>query len=93
MDPLEVYVPNVFSPNSDDANDFYFISTKNAKTLEAVMIDRWGLVMAEFDNITDKWDGKVKGKDAVEGTYFVKYTVTGLDTTIVEGHTFFHLVR
>jgi gliding motility-associated-like protein len=93
MAPLEVYVPNVFSPNSDDANDFYFISTKNAKTLEAVIIDRWGLVMIEFDNITDKWDGKVKGKDAVEGTYFVKYTVTGLDATIQEGHTFFQLVR
>ncbi len=92
-DPLEVYVPNVFSPNNDDSNDAYFITTKNAKSMEGVIIDRWGLTMVEFNDINYKWDGKVKGTEALEGTYFIKYKVVGLDTTIKEGHTFFQLVR
>jgi hypothetical protein len=40
------------------------------------------------------WDGKTRnGTDALEGVYFMKYRLTGLNNTEEIGHTFFHLKR
>jgi gliding motility-associated-like protein len=92
--PLEVDVPNVFTPNNDGNNEGYSIWTKNAASIEAVIVNRWGNTMVEIDDLSYQWDGKTQsGADASSGIYFIKYKVTGLDGTEVSGHTFFHLVR
>jgi gliding motility-associated-like protein len=91
---LEVDVPNVFTPNNDGNNEGYSIWTKNAASIEAVIVNRWGNTMVEIDDLSYQWDGKTQsGADASSGVYFIKYKVTGLDGTEVSGHTFFHLVR
>ncbi len=91
---LEVEVPNVFSPNSDGTNEGYFIYTKNATSIEAVIVDRWGVKMVEITDLNYKWDGKTpSGKDATEGVYFLKYKVKGIDNQEKIGQTFFHLIR
>lgn len=92
--PLEVDVPNVFTPNNDGNNEGYSVWTKNAASIEAVIVNRWGNTMVEIDDLSYQWDGKTQsGADASAGVYFIKYKVTGLDGTEVSGHTFFHLVR
>jgi gliding motility-associated-like protein len=92
--PLEVDVPNVFTPNADGNNEGYYVWTKNAKSIEAVIVNRWGNTMVVIDDLAYQWDGKTpNGNDASSGVYFLKYKVIGLDGTEVSGHTFFHLIR
>ena len=92
--PLEVEVPNVFTPNTDGNNEGYFVWTKNAASIEAVIVNRWGNTMVVITDLLYQWDGKTpSGLDAEAGVYFLKYKVVGLDATVVEGQTFFHLIR
>jgi gliding motility-associated-like protein len=94
LPPLEVEVPNVFTPNADGNNEGYYVWTKNAASIEAVIVNRWGNTMVVIDDLTYQWDGKTPdGKEATAGVYFLKYKVKGLDGTEVSGHTFFHLIR
>jgi gliding motility-associated-like protein len=90
---MVIHVPNVFSPNDDDSNDEYFIDVVNGKAFEAVIVNRWGNIVYEMDTLNQGWDGKINGHLATDGVYFIKYKVTGLDDSIQEGHTFFHLIR
>jgi gliding motility-associated-like protein len=91
---LEIEVPNVFSPNGDGSNEGYSIITKNATSIEAVIVNRWGVKMVEITDLNYKWDGKTNsGSEASDGVYFVKYKVNGLNNQEKVGHTFFHLIR
>jgi gliding motility-associated-like protein len=70
--PVEVIIPNVFTPNGDGINDSFFVKTKNLEHLEFVILNRWGnLVFQGKDN--ESWDGQNRsGKELSEGVYFVK---------------------
>src|SRR5574343_653814 len=91
--PMVVTPPNIFTPNSDNANDLYFVNVDWGEKFEAVILNRWGNVMTELDAIDQGWDGKVAGKECDEGIYFVKYKATDFGGKEVEGHTYFHLER
>lgn len=92
--PLEIEIPNVFSPNDDGSNDEYGITTLNALFQEAVILDRWGIVMIELNSPNQLWNGKTSnGKEATDGVYFLKYRVVGVNGEEKIGHTFFHLIR
>lgn len=92
--PLEIEIPNVFSPNNDGSNDEYGITTLNALYQEAVILDRWGIKMIELNSPNQLWNGKTpNGKEATEGVYFLKYRVVGVNGEEKIGHTFFHLIR
>jgi gliding motility-associated-like protein len=88
-----INVPNVFSPNNDNANELYFIDVINGESFEAFILNRWGNVVFTMDKLNQGWDGKINGNPASEGVYFVKYIAKGLDNTTKEGHTYFQLVR
>lgn len=90
---MTINVPNVFSPNGDGTNDEYVIDVVNGKVFEMTIINRWGNHIITITELNKGWDGKIDGKIAEDGVYFVKYRVEGLDTTVQEGHTFFHLVK
>ena len=77
---------NVFSPNGDKANDFFYpfyqrnLSqyeiSKQSDTYELHVYDRWGKSVYDATDYNKPWDGKTKsGHDADDGTYFfvVKY--------------------
>ncbi|MFN5909905.1 MAG: choice-of-anchor L domain-containing protein, partial [Bacteroidota bacterium] len=94
-----VYVPNVFTPNNDNSNDLFFLTTTNTTRIELTILNRWGNVVYENSGPNPAWDGKVEsGAFAEDGVYFVKYRVEGLPGTdgsvqFLEGHGFLHLVR
>jgi gliding motility-associated-like protein len=90
---MTVHVPNVFSPNGDGSNDEYVIDVQNGKAFEMTIINRWGNPIITITQLNNGWDGKINGKDADDGVYFVKFRAEGLDQTVQEGHTFFHLVK
>lgn len=80
--PSKLEVPNVFTPNGDNANDIFFVNTANLSEISATIFDRWGNKIYELT--TDKgniaWDGKSNnGKEAPDGTYFYVIKATGKD--------------
>ncbi len=91
--PMVVTPPNVFTPNGDNSNEEYFVNVLYGAQFEAVILNRWGNVMAELNQLNQGWDGKVNGNDASEGVYFIKYLATDFSGVKVDGHTYFHLIR
>ena len=58
-----IFIPNVFTPNSDGANDFFEIygNLKLLRYLEIQVFNRWGEKVFESNNFHFKWDGTYKG--------------------------------
>lgn len=76
-----VYLPNIFSPNNDGANDRFFAQSPCViADYQMHIFDRWGNQIFTTNNADQHhgWDGKIKGEIAQQATYiwFVEYTVT-----------------
>jgi gliding motility-associated-like protein len=91
--PPILKVPNVFTPDGNQLNDFFEIYTENIALLEGIIVNRWGQTMLEFNSIDFTWDGMFEDKEASEGTYFIKYRAIDFNENILEGYTFFNLIR
>ncbi len=72
-DQLEI--PNVFTPNNDGINDQFLVDAKNLSEFNLVIVNRWGQVVFESNDLNKSWDGKYKNEMCNEGTYF--YIATG----------------
>lgn len=75
----EYELPNVFTPNGDDKNDFFtpLPNWRFVKDVDIKIYDRWGLLMFETNDPNVLWDGTskdTKGK-STDGTYFYVCTV------------------
>lgn len=87
-------IPNVFSPNSDGTNDQFGIFSENVLSQEAIIVNRWGELMIQLNQVNQLWDGTLpSGQLAKDGVYFMKFRLVGLGGEEKEGHVFFHLVR
>jgi gliding motility-associated-like protein len=64
-----VFIPNVFSPNGDGANDKLQVFANTVKFYEFKIFNRWGEKVFESNNVNDSWDGSFKGKDCQPGVY------------------------
>jgi gliding motility-associated-like protein len=80
----DVYIPNAFTPNSDNANDNLFVRGNNINKLILRIYDRWGELVFETTNQSEGWDGKFKGVDC-DPAVFVYY----LEVTCAEEETYF----
>jgi gliding motility-associated-like protein len=65
-----LYVPNVFSPNDDQANDEWqaFLPCRWVR-FHLEVFDRWGSLVFVADDPNIAWDGRVKGREAATGVY------------------------
>jgi len=74
--PINLKVPNVFTPNDDLANPLWQISAECIESYKCQIFNRWGNLIFEYDDINSGWDGKtMNGKDVTEGVYFYKFTL------------------
>lgn len=71
-----LYIPNVFTPNDDHANDTWFIQADCVKEIECVILNRWGQMLKKLEHINDAWDGFYDGERVLEGTYFYQLKIT-----------------
>ncbi|PKP51774.1 MAG: hypothetical protein CVT95_00075 [Bacteroidetes bacterium HGW-Bacteroidetes-12] len=70
-------IPNVFSPNNDGNNDFFFVESFELDALDMKIYNRWGEKIFEANEINAAWDGKTtSGNESSEGTYFYIITIT-----------------
>jgi gliding motility-associated-like protein len=75
-DPLIFKPVNVFTPDGDGINDIFTFQylAQAVKDFHAVILDRWGVKMAEINSITEGWNGTDKGGSTVpDGVYFYYY--------------------
>lgn len=74
-----VYVPNVFSPNGDGANDTWMALISGlVSDVHVVIYNRWGLQVYESTQTNFQWDGKINGgADASDSVYY--WILTYLD--------------
>jgi gliding motility-associated-like protein len=66
-------IPNTFSPNGDGKNDIFEIPCIDANKGSLCVFNRWGAQVFRndhYDNITGTFDGKYKGEDLPDGTYY-----------------------
>lgn len=83
----ELIIPNVFTPNQDGVNDEYFVKGKNITEFEMVIVNRWGNVVFESNDIQQAWDGKSNGIPCEEGTYFYMIRAkSGITEFAKQGH-------
>jgi gliding motility-associated-like protein len=69
-------VPNVFSPNGDGSNDFFYITNAGLKSLVCTIYDRWGRQLYEINSLNGKWDGRTAGGVKLsDGVYYYLLTV------------------
>ena len=76
IEDLDVFFPNVFSPNGDSFNEkFYPFRTKSTKLVkEFKVFDRYGQLLYSASNFEPGiedfgWDGKAKGRKLNPGVY------------------------
>jgi gliding motility-associated-like protein len=81
--PLNLLIPNVFSPNGDGINDVFTITANGYRNIQVVIFDRWGIKVADWTGIAGGWNGQTtSGKDAPASTYYFIATITKEDGTI-----------
>ena len=87
---LELYVPNVFSPDDDGVNDIWLLNAgPSVPELEEVLIfDRWGDLHYQWrsalpPNEWPGWDGTVRGQKATPGVYVYALKVKMADGEIL----------
>jgi gliding motility-associated-like protein len=75
----EIYIPNVFSPNADGANDV-FRPYPNCELIryDLQIFDRWGTLVFQSNSLEQGWSGFINGQIATNGVYVwhIRYTVT-----------------
>ncbi|MGB4095732.1 MAG: T9SS type B sorting domain-containing protein, partial [Bacteroidales bacterium] len=65
------YIPNAFTPNEDDKNEFFMPYGFNVSPLEYEfrIYDRWGKQLFYTTDINQGWDGKYKGEYVKQDMY------------------------
>ncbi len=61
--------PKAFTPNGDTHNDKFLFESKNIKTFNLKIFNRWGNIVFETDDLLEGWDGTCNGKMQNIDTY------------------------
>lgn len=74
---VELFVPEVFTPDGDGKNDLFVIKGISGRTVKLVVYNRWGSVVYKNDAYDNTWDGVANVKTMVignsklpQGTYY-----------------------
>ncbi len=81
INEVQVSIPNVFTPNGDEVNDFFNIvfNGGDPEIVEFRIYNRWGKVVYDNDSPSTGWDGRINGDPAPSDVYvyYVVYRVAG----------------
>lgn len=83
-----LYVPNVFTPNNDDRNEYFNVSGTGLSSVEGSIINRWGDKISTWNTLTEGWNGSnFDGDKSPEGVYYylIKVTFTNKTTKKLYG--------
>lgn len=86
---LLYYIPNTFTPDGDQINDFFhpvFNSGVDLQTYSLFIYNRWGEILFESHDTNIGWDGSYHGKIVPDGTYVWKVNFKLKDTDEHQTH-------
>jgi len=72
---MEVFIPNIFSPNGDGFNDYLVIHGPRLFNFSIEIFDRWGKLIYTAQDQKDYWDGTYEGTELASQTFV--YTILG----------------
>lgn len=79
-----ITIPNVFTPNNDGVNDFFFprqLLSAGMTSFDMAVYNRWGQLLFQSNTLEGRgWDGTFNGNPQPEGVYI--YTI---DATFKDG--------
>ena len=88
LDLENLFIPNVFTPDGDGINDEFGFDYhgKPIEQFHCIVINRWGVTVAEFDPVADTWNGTdLSGDRCTDGVYFYTYSATLSDNSQLSG--------
>lgn len=68
-EPLDLYIPNAFTPNGDGQNDVFEVYGVGISQVELTVYNRWGQEVFQASSNRPQWDGMYKGKMQPPGMY------------------------
>lgn len=87
--PVQIYVPNAFTPDNDGVNDVWKFETSGIVTFELFIFNRWGEQIYYSTDPNMAWTGGKVGEDYYVSdqvyTYFIKYTGVDGDAKTASG--------
>lgn len=91
--PLQIFVPNSFTPNNDGLNDTFTAKGLFIKEYTMEIYSRWGELLFHTSDVEQGWDGIYKGSLSTEGTYAFKISATDSKGRVVVKNGTVHLLR
>jgi gliding motility-associated-like protein len=74
---VNIFVPDVFTPNGDGKNDFFVIKGITGRVVKLTVFNRWGNLVYEVDAYDNTWNGTpnvsaliIGNSKLPQGTYF-----------------------
>lgn len=70
-----INAPNIITLSSTVGNDKFTLSYDGVEEFHMTIVNRWGNLVAEIDDVANAWDGRdPNGEIVSEGTYFYNFT-------------------
>lgn len=77
----EMLIPNSFTPNEDNRNDYFYpVMQCEYSFFNMTISDKWGNTIFFTNNINGKWDGRFKGNLCPEEVYVYRIESTEKST-------------
>lgn len=76
-----LYAPNIFSPDGDGENDYFFVYGVGITEIELTIFDRWGQKIFETKDMEQGWDGTFHGHKLPIDTYVYRVMYKGFGNT------------
>lgn len=73
--PLDIFIPNAFTPNGDGLNDSFktVINGPELEIYEFMVLDRFGKEVFYTTDPDENWNGTIKGSSFTSGTSLFIY--------------------
>ncbi|MCX8479718.1 MAG: gliding motility-associated C-terminal domain-containing protein [Chitinophagales bacterium] len=81
------YIPNAFSPNNDNKNEVFTISSNDVNVFDATIYNRWGQAIYSWNQNTIGWSGlDSNNKECKEDVYYYVFNLAlSNDTKTIYG--------
>lgn len=74
----EMIIPNSFTPNEDNRNDYFYpVLQCEYSYFKMTILDKWDNIVFSTNSTNGKWDGRFKGNLCPEETYI--YTIESIE--------------
>ncbi len=77
--PVSIFIPNAFSPNGDNINDFFRPVINNAITYKLEIFDRWGNLIFINNDPETGWNGRFNEQPMNSGVFVYVIQYSGYD--------------